>query len=100
MTLCYNICNPTGVLMMTENQTKTQRRAGYNIQLDPIDWSQLQLHAKLTPGQRMLAMARVSAFNRSILRGAFQRRFPNQPLSKINMLMLDYLNNISEYRDG
>lgn len=85
---------------MTENQTNPQPLAGHSIQLDPVDWSQLYMHAKLSPGQRMLAMAQVSAFNRSILRGAFQRRFPEQPLPKINMLMLDYLNNISEYRDG
>ncbi|HEY83691.1 MAG TPA: hypothetical protein G4N96_01060 [Chloroflexi bacterium] len=83
---------------MIKNRTKTQTQSGYKIQLDPIDWSQLYIQAKLSPGQRMLAMAQVSAFSRSILRGAFQRRFPEQTLPEINMLMLEYLNNIPEYR--
>ncbi len=70
----------------------------YPLQLDPIDWPQLYLLAKLTPGQRMLAMAQTSAFARGILRGAFRRRFPDRSMAEINMMMLDYLNNAPEYR--
>jgi hypothetical protein len=65
--------------------------------LDSVDWQQLYLLAKLTPGQRMVAMAQVSAFARGILRGAFRRRFPNLTMAEINMKMLQYLSNVPEY---
>ncbi len=67
--------------------------------LDPVDWQQLHLLAKLTPGQRMVAMAQASAFARGILRGAFRRRFPNLTMAEINMKMLQYLGATSEYFD-
>ena len=72
--------------------------AAYQLQLDPIDWAQLYLLAKLTPGQRMLAMAQASVFARGILRGAFRRRFPDLSMAEINMMMLEYLSNSPEYR--
>jgi hypothetical protein len=65
--------------------------------LDSVDWQQLYLLAKLTPGQRMVAMAQASAFTRGILRGAFRRRFPNLTMAEVNMLMLGYLDNMPEY---
>ena len=68
------------------------------LQLDPIDRDQLRLLAKLTPGQRMLAMAQSSEFAHSILRGAFYRRYPELSHREINMLMLQYLENVPEYR--
>ncbi len=42
------------------------------LELDPVDWEQLRLLAKLTPGERMMAMAQTSAFSRALLRGAFR----------------------------
>lgn len=68
------------------------------IELDPIDWAQLERLARLTPGERMLAMARSSAFVRAILRGAFRRRYPDRSLAEINQLLFEYLNNKPEYR--
>ena len=41
------------------------------LELDPVDWEQLRLLAKLTPGERMMAMAQTSAFSRALLRGRF-----------------------------
>ena len=58
--------------------------------LPTIDWQQVYLTARLKPGQRLLAMARASAFARGILRGAFRRRFPDHSLAEINMLVLEY----------
>lgn len=58
---------------------------------EPVDWDHLQRMATLTPGQRILAMAEVSAFQRSLLRGAFRRRFPDRPLEEINLLMFRYI---------
>jgi hypothetical protein len=46
----------------------------------------------------MLAMAQASAFARGILRGTFRRRFPDLSMAEINMMMLEYLNNVPEYR--
>jgi hypothetical protein len=65
--------------------------------LEPVDWSHLCRLAKLTPGQRILAMSQSSAFARSILRGSFRRRYPDRPLAEINMLMLEYLKTAPEY---
>ena len=52
---------------------------------------QMQIMAKLTPGQRMMAMAQESAFGHALLRGAFRTRFPDLSLHEINMMMLRYI---------
>lgn len=41
------------------------------LDLDPIDWKQLELLAQLTPAERALAMMRAQAFVMAGLRGAF-----------------------------
>jgi hypothetical protein len=61
------------------------------MKFDPIDWQQMRILAKLTPGERMRVMAGISAFNRALLRGAFCRRYPDLPIEEINMKMLRYL---------
>lgn len=61
------------------------------LQFDPIDWQQMRIMAKLTPGERMLAMAQASAFGHALLRGALQTRFPDRSLHEINMMMLRYI---------
>ncbi|MCB0255150.1 MAG: hypothetical protein KDI55_15615 [Anaerolineae bacterium] len=71
-----------GELLMTEPD---------ELQFDPIDWQQMQIFSSLTIGERMKAMAQVSAFNHGLLRGAFRRRYPDLPIEEINMLMLRYL---------
>ncbi len=64
------------------------------ITLEPVDWEHLRRMAALTPGQRMLAMAEVSAFQRGLLRGAFRRRFPDLPIEEINMQMFRYIEDL------
>ena len=59
--------------------------------LDPIDWVQLQLLARLSPAERVLAGMRAQAFAMAALRGAFQRRFPDLSRSELNMKVLAYL---------
>jgi lambda repressor-like predicted transcriptional regulator len=66
------------------------------LQFDPIDWEQMRILARLTPGERMMAMARASAFGRALLRGAFRRRYPDLPIEEINMRMLRYLESLKE----
>lgn len=62
--------------------------------LEPVDQEHLRRMAALTPGQRMLAMAEVSAFQRGLLRGAFRRRYPDLSIEKINMLMFRYIEDL------
>jgi len=62
--------------------------------LDPVDQEHLRRMAALTPGQRMLAMAEVSAFQRGLLRGAFRRRYPDLPIEEVNMLMFRYIEDL------
>ena len=71
-----------GELLMTEPD---------ELLFDPIDWQQMQIMAKLTPGDRMMAMAQASAFGHALLRGALQTRFPDKSLHEINLMMLRYI---------
>jgi len=58
--------------------------------LDPVDWVQLRLLARLSPAERVLAGMRAQAFARAALRGALRRRFPHLSRSELNMKVLAY----------
>ncbi|HLO31339.1 MAG TPA: hypothetical protein VK249_19470 [Anaerolineales bacterium] len=59
--------------------------------LNPIDWSQMALLAKMPPGKRIYPSLRASAMIRAGLRTAFKRKFPGLSVAEINMKILDYL---------
>jgi len=59
--------------------------------LNPIDWMQMELLAKMPPGKRIYPSVHASAMIRAGLRTAFKRKYPNLSLSEINMKILDYL---------
>jgi hypothetical protein len=59
--------------------------------LDPVDWTQLRLLARLSPADRILTGMRAQAFAMSALRGTFSRRFPELSQSELNMKVLAYL---------
>ena len=59
--------------------------------LNPIDWVQMELLAKMPPAKRIYPSLRASARIRAGLRTAFKRKFPDLSLSEINMKILDYL---------
>ena len=59
--------------------------------LDRIDWVQLQLTARLSPGQRILAAMQAHAFAVASLRGTFRRKFPELSPAELNMKVLAYL---------
>jgi hypothetical protein len=61
-----------------------------DMNLDPVDWEQLELLARLTPAERALAMMRAQAFVMAGLRGAFARRFPELSQAELNMKVLAY----------
>ena len=56
-----------------------------------IDWEQLELSARLTPAERVLAGMRAQAFAMAALRGTFRRRFPELSRAELNMKTLAYL---------
>ena len=59
--------------------------------LDPIDWVQVRLTARLSPAARVLAGMEAQAFAMAALRGTFSQRFPELSLSELNMKVLAYL---------
>jgi hypothetical protein len=60
----------------------------FDLQFDPIDWQQLELLAKLTPGERMRASVMAHEFATALLRGTLRRRFPDLSLAELNMMVL------------
>ncbi len=61
------------------------------LDLDPIDWQQMELLARVSPAQRLLTMMAASEFALAGLRGAFRRRYPELSPSEINMRVLAYV---------
>jgi hypothetical protein len=59
--------------------------------LDPVDWDQLRLWARLTPGQRIRSAMQAHAFAVAGLRATFSRRFPDLSPAEVNMRVLAYL---------
>jgi hypothetical protein len=59
--------------------------------LDPVDWEQLRLTAKLSPGQRILAGMQAQAFAMASLRGTWRRKFPELSQAELNLKVLAYL---------
>lgn len=59
--------------------------------LDPVDWTQLELLARLTPGQRILTGMQAQTFAMAALRGTLRRRFPQLSQAELNMKVLAYL---------
>lgn len=61
------------------------------LELDPIDWQQMELLARVSPAQRVLTMMAASEFALAGLRGAFRRRYPELSQSELNMRVLAYV---------
>jgi hypothetical protein len=77
---------------MTDKKTLTFKEISALVDgLNPIDWTQMELLAKMPPGKRIYPSLRASAMLRAGLRTAFKRKFPNLSLSEINMKILEYL---------
>ncbi len=68
--------------------------------LNPIDWVQMELLAKLPPGQRILPMLNATLMIRAGLRSAFTKKFPELSNSEINMKILEYLTPIRMEKHG
>ena len=59
--------------------------------LDAVDWEQVRLTARLSPGQRIRSAMQAHAFAVASLRATFRRRFPELSDAEINMKVLAYL---------
>ena len=68
--------------------------------LNPIDWVQMELLAKLPPGQRILPALNATLMIRAGLRSAFMKKFPELSRSEINMRVLKYLTPIRMKKHG
>lgn len=68
--------------------------------LNPIDWVQMELLAKLPPGQRILPTLNATLMIRAGLRSAFMKKFPELSRSEINMKILEYLTPVRMEKHG
>ncbi|NJC96179.1 MAG: hypothetical protein C3F07_11335 [Anaerolineales bacterium] len=68
--------------------------------LNPIDWVQMELLAKLPPGQRILPTLNATLMVRAGLRSAFTKKFPELSKSEINMMILKYLTPVRMEKHG
>lgn len=59
--------------------------------LDPIDWVQLDLLAKMPFKNRLLPGLNAQEFSMAALRGTFRRKHPELSMPEINMKVLAYL---------
>ncbi len=62
--------------------------------LDPIDWTQLRLLARLSPADRMLAALRAAEFAKAAFRGTLALRFPELSQSELNMKVLAHFTSV------
>jgi hypothetical protein len=58
---------------------------------DPIDVVQMELLAKMPPGQRIAPMMNATLMVRAGLRSAFMKKFPELSMPEINMKILEYM---------
>lgn len=68
--------------------------------LNPIDWVQMELLAKLPPGQRILPALNATLMVRAGLRSAFMKKFPELSKFEINMKILEYLTPVKMEKHG
>lgn len=59
--------------------------------LDPIDWVQLDLLAKLPFEKRLIPGLQAQEFSMAALRGTFRKSFPQLTMPEINMKVLAHL---------
>ena len=66
--------------------------------LDPIDWVQMELLARLPPEERILPGMRAQEFARALVRGAIMERFPELSLGEVNMRVLAHFTTVQMER--
>ena len=77
--------------MNAETRIPVDTNSQPSLELDLVDWQQLELLAKISPAERLDLMMAASDFSLSGLRGAFKRRFPDDSPSQLNLRVLAYV---------
>jgi hypothetical protein len=72
-------------------ESHTMQDKPFVLELDPIDWPQMELLARVSPAQRLLTMMAASEMMLAGLRGTFRRRYPDLTPSELNMRVLAYV---------
>jgi hypothetical protein len=62
--------------------------------IDPVDWQQMELLARLSPADRILTGLSVAEFAKAALRGTLSQRFPDWSLSQLNMVVLRHFTTV------
>lgn len=58
---------------------------------DPVDQEHMRLLAQLSPGRRIRAMLDARELAVGLIRGRLRRQFPDLPLPKLNLKVLEEL---------
>ena len=77
--------------MNAKQQLSSKEISAILDRLDPIDWVQVDLLARMPFEKRLIPGLRAQEFSMAALRGTFRRKFPELSMSEINMKVLTYL---------
>jgi hypothetical protein len=69
---------------------KIQTRT-HPFRFDPVDKEQMRLLSRLSPGGRIRVMLDARELAVGLIRGRLRRQFPDLPLPKLNLKMLEEL---------
>ena len=56
---------------------------------DPVDWEQLELVARLSPGQRIRLMLDARELAVGLIRGRLRRQYPELSTAEINLKLIE-----------
>jgi hypothetical protein len=90
---CIGRCVYATIELMEPPKTESIENRFW-LDLDPVDWQQLELLASVSPSQRLLAMMDATEFALCGLRGAFHRHLPDLTPSELNMQVLAYVTSL------
>ena len=76
------------------------RTPGYRFRFDPVDKEQMRLLSRLSPGGRIRVMLDARELAVGLIRGRLRRQFPDLPLPKLNLKVLEELERANRTSSG
>lgn len=67
--------------------------------IDPVDWQQMELLARLSPSDRILTGLSVAEFAKASLRGTLSQRFSDWSLTQLNMAVRKHFTTVRMVND-
>jgi hypothetical protein len=67
--------------------------------LDPVDWDELRLIARLSPSERVLRGLRAAEREKAALRETLAKQFPDLSRSELNMMVLAHFTPVQIDKD-